>query len=383
MSTIVTEWPRPPCAGGGNIGAAAAGAVASRLLSATLAVYEAAWGRRWQALVLTGSLARQEEAWTGPGGRWLRGDAELLAVFAHRRHLPPRSDRDALQRRLQQALGRDQIQAAVEVSPVTTHFLRRLGPELFACELRLCGQVLAGDRGVLRQVPVYGAAEIALEDGWRLLAHRLLEWLEARCTCAARYALSKLYADMGTSRLIFEHGCEPGYRRRRRRLRAWAEQAEPPWRGWAERVLQATAYKLGEAELAESVWQELNRQALADAGRLWTWERAQMAGGGSEELRVAQLANWYRRQPARARVRGWLAAARAAGGAGWRRWPAWLSRGWPASPRYWVYAGLERLLIPGEGPAPLPPWLPLPASTPGWESALAENYRRLLVGTRS
>ncbi len=367
------------------LSSSAAQTARNNLLAQVLAIYEPNWGGNWRALILTGSMARREEAWVRENGRGrLLGDAELLAVFDHRGNLPSQGECEQLQQRLALALKRQGLQARVDIGRIRSPNLRRLGSGLFAFELRACGRVVAGDPEVLGRVPAQDAAQIAREDGWRLLANRLLEWLEARWSRDWHYALCKLYVDMGTSRLIFEHACAAGYRERQMRLLRWSKQSGTAWQAWVERVSAATPYKLGERQLPAWRWQELRHHALSDAARLWAWERVQMADPEGNGITYQQLANWYRRLAWRERFRGWLAAARALDVRECRRWPAWICRGWRASPRYWVYAGLERLLNEGKNAPALPPWLPLPAQFGrGWELGLVENYRRLLVTTRS
>ena len=112
------------------------------------------------------------------------------------------------------------------------------------------------------------------------------------------------------------------------------------------------------------------------------------------------------RQPACAKLRGWLSALRHLDGrGGWRCWPRAARRVWSASPRYWVYAAASELcfhlppLVQGNsasgadrGLEELFAFLPetrqaaWTAGCAGWQSLVSDilwNYHRFLVETRS
>jgi predicted nucleotidyltransferase len=369
----------------------------------------AAMGSSLRAVVLTGSVARGEGSFVQAEGGWrLLGDVDVLAV-AHERAAGPFSG-DAISREVKRVLIEAGIRAEVGIRVIWPQYLRSVRPHIFAYELRECGRVLDGDVDVLKLIPPFRAADIPLEDGFRVLANRICEQLDALAdfekspgtlTGEAQYLATKFYLEMTTSLLLFAGQYAPTYRARLERLERLAgEGADLPLEGrrFAERVRQCTELKLrpGEANLPFSFWQE----AIANAQVLWKWEmrhlRAQQRGftalvRSSECLGCESFAQW---------ARGWLHLLRHAGWQrSWRLWPQWMRLCCQGSPRYLVYAAAARVYfametLAGDASASshdastASNLLPLPPQTGDgdWRAvakAVGLNYRELLVHTRS
>lgn len=349
--------------------------------AAVAGVCQAAWRGQLRAMIATGSLARGETLWQQQAGqRQLVGDAEFIAICR-----PPLPDNHVrLSRKIEAHLRERGLGAKIEIQPATAGYLKRLGGEIFSHELRTRGRVLTGDARVLDLIP---ATPVTREDAWRLLAHRLLEWIEVKTQKAEPavlgYALAKLYADMATSFLVFAEGYAPSYRERQQALRQWAAQGPREWQAWAERADRAISCKLGDCDITEMEARQLEQYAIPDTRRLWAWEIEHLMDLPTGSFHPSKLAAWSTTQPWRVRARGWMQYIRACHGLkldGWRC--GWHGR--QTSPRYWVYRGLNDWLY-GSRTAP---WLPLTGQMKmgeriEWERVLVENYRRYLVLTRA
>ncbi len=387
----------------------------------------ARFGRQLRAIVLTGSLARDEATIREEmGRRRLLGDAEFLLVFHESSRLPAASDIEGLRRGLEGALARSDVESHLSLSTVHPSYLRQLTPHIFAYELKSCGRVIGGDPGILSLIPDFLPADIPPEDAWRLLCNRMIEQLEIvlgrndpgeAIRRGVPYATIKLYLDMATSYLVFVGAYEPTYRGRARRLGDFAAavssdvDAPVPLAGFADRVARCTAVKLAGAApdtlLSDHAGPlEFWADSLIDARRLWRWELRRLTGLGDDASDRALWERWMQRQPARAKLRGWLSALRRLDGRGdWRRWPRLARRIWSASPRYWVYAAASELcfrlppLVQGNGGSgadrdleELFTFLPetrqaaWTAGHAGWQSLVTDilwNYHRYLEETRA
>ena len=269
------------------------------------------------AIVLAGSLARDEATWARDGSRWLAlGDAEFILVFRPGTGFPHSTEMDSLRLRVESALRQHAVTCPVTVDAVSPDYFRKLPPHIFTYELRTSGQVVWGDSHLLSLIPAFGTSEILLEDAWRLLTNRTIEQLacqggvqpqaaavsadlanERSChssyavPSAVAYPLAKLYLDMATSFLVFAGAYEPTYRSRAQKLAELADRcsggvltaAEPiaatalpfPLREFAKRVSEFTRYKLGEAEWpveSEAAGASLGESAREYAKLLWRWE---------------------------------------------------------------------------------------------------------------
>ena len=380
----------------------------------------AAFAPQLRATILTGSLARDEGTFQQTeNGTVLLGDAEFLLLFHDQFPLPPADRVAALESAVAGRLQREGLHASVELSPCHSRYLRALEPHVLAYELKACGRVVGGDAGALSLVPDFSCERIPREDAWRLLCNRLLELLEPlaalRWPCprpsrALRYRTAKLYLDMATSFLLFAGAYAPTYRERAQALRRLAARGGAsvgcplPLDAFASRVEACTRYKLqatgGEDLGTWSSW----REAVDQAHVLWRWELTRMTGAPEEASDRALRERWRRRQPSRARVRGWLhVLRRRRWHRSWRQWPRWLGMALRSAPRTSVYAAGTELVfalssrLDAERPpdidcAELTSGLPMrERSSPGvgpapWQQAAHEvslNYREFLVGTRS
>jgi hypothetical protein len=301
-------------------------------------------------------------------------------------------------------------------------------PEIFAYELRTCGQVVWGEREILSLIPAFSPPDIPFEDGWRMLCNRMVEFIEvldpvvekpANPSPEGRYRMTKLYLDMATSFLLFQGAYAPTYLERAERLRALASSREVesrgvescslpfPLRDFVRKVAYATKLKLHGGNEVDVQAAEQSREGIFSwpelvtyARGLWRWELERLTGcrgtasrtlsgspAGPDEMGTASrtladrqlMRKWMRFQPARKRLRGWASALRRCGWhRSWRHWPHWLRLGWQASPRYWVYAAASELffrlpvILKGDGAGAevdsqlrsIRSWLPVPGDLP-------------------
>lgn len=406
-----------------------AAALKAAICEETVRLSVHAFGEQSCAIVLTGSLARDEATFVRAEGSWeVWGDAEFFLVFGDRVRLPPAKALGHLGEQIRSSLAARQIRCDVGVDAVHARYFVNLRPHILAYELRACGQVVWGDEQVLSLIPDFPASHIPREDAWRLLANRMIEQLEVVGEFVAhpganqdalRYRTAKLYLDMATSMLVFVGAYEPTYRRRLERLSRLAgeplSEAELPFplAEFTERVAAATEMKLsgpqeGKKSLGGSSRQEALdalRESLSYAQRLWVWELGRLTGT-REGLSERELVRaWMRLQPLSDRARGWLYVLRKRGWHhSWQEWPHWARLAWRASPRYWVYAvtgelvvHLPDLILPsGRNAKPgirfdqIRRWLPvLPdqsSAGPLWQQLandVAWNYREFLLKTRA
>lgn len=306
-------------------------------------------------------MARDEATWVFGPERWrLLGDAEFLLVFEARAPLPSQPAMESLEHEIRAELAREGILGHVQVTPVYAQFFKDLQPRLFAYELRASGRVVWGDPSILSLIPEFSSTDILLEDAWRLLANRMIEYLEATseveaCTGALpqdlRYRTVKLYVDMGTSLSVFAGFYAPAYGERSRRLSALAAGPEAgqhwpfPLRPFAEQVSIATALKLGKGpqQSADPGW-EFWRQAIRYAKLLWRWELARLVGVREPAQNCDLMQRWMRLQPWGQGLRGWAFVWRTSGWLrSWRWWPRWARLAVGGSPRYWVYDAAQTL----------------------------------------
>jgi hypothetical protein len=370
------------------------------------------WGGRLRSCVLTGSMARDEATFIEQQGcSKALGDAEYIAVFESGSPLPSGEEIRLFGQAIDDGLAQEGIYCPTSISPVHPDYLLRMRPHIFGYELRVCGQVVYGDREILSLIPDFGPAEIPLEDGWRLLCNRMVEVLEVACRDNSQPALAyrsgKLCLDMATSYLLFQGAFEPGYRKRAEKLAVLAATLPdsagpfPSLRGFSQKVMACTELKTGVATSTNFMeilsWQE----AVAYARQLWRWESARLFGlsGAATDSDLWHAA--FHRQGRREKLRGWAYVMRTSGWIrGARHWPRWMVLGAGASPRYWVYCvasalffRLPDLLRHSGADAPsdlaaLRKNLPVEGETRGssWRglaAAIAWNYHQYLELTRA
>jgi len=390
-----------------------------------LAVSE--YGRNLKAIILTGSLARQEGTFVHDADGWKQfGDAEFLLVFEERAALPSSESLLKLQRTVEAELLALALRCKISLAAVHPQYLRQLRPHIFAYELLTHGRVLWG-KPILSAIPRFLPAAIPLEDACRLLCNRMIELLEVSVGITDElrempkevfYQSVKLYIDMGTSFLVFAGGYEPTNAGRAETLRSLQTQSVTAnscplnIARFAERVVACTQCKLSGADKLQlpnlheqpsslTLWKE----AIADAHSLWRWELSQLTGTRVAQTDRELIRRWMRQQPVKERLRGWLFVLRREGWhRSWRKWFGWARRALRGSPRYCIYAAASELLfkLPGligaTTPAsstisalgPLRDWILSTSDAPGsateWRQLVCEiswNYHRYLEGTRS
>jgi len=378
-------------------------------------------GPQLEAIVLTGSMARDEASFIRREDAWeLLGDTEFMLVFK-KNATPPPETLNTIRRRIEKDLQNCKVQCAIDLTAVCPSYFRRLPPHIFTYELKHHGQVIWGNGPILRLIPDFPINDLSLEDAWRLLCNRMIEQLAfiedlsnmtVELTPRLHYATVKLYLDMATSYLVFARAYEATYRGRAESLRRLADRAAPdgntpfPLKAFSERVITCTEWKLSGADASFQSGQGFWREAIGFARGLWRWEVIEMTGAVGDLSTGALCDRLARQLKLTQKIRGWASAGRRGGGLKtWRHWPRWAWLGTRATPRYLVYrAGTElvfhlpSLVENAEKPPSLDPdWANmaslLPIATPGsvasrtdWQ-VLAEkvlmNYRRFVSSTRA
>jgi len=326
----------------------------SAICEETVRVCTAQFGASVRALVLTGSIARDEATWVRDAGYWkLLGDADFFLVFQDR--IPAEPAVQGVAREVETVLRSKNIAADIGLAAVEGGYFRKLPPHIATYELRTCGRVVAGEQGILSLVPAFQAAEISLEDAWRLLANRIIELIEAVAvsgdpqSAAARYRSVKLLLDMATSYLVFTGRYLPTYGERASALQEMAEQATDagapfPLAEFAGVVTACTNFKVGSGPYPRTVT-GLFHDAVNYAEGLWRWELSRLTGTRADCPNSELMERWMALQPLSVRLRGWASLLRRSGWLrSWRQWPRW-ARLLLASPRYWVYGSAAEILF--------------------------------------
>ena len=379
-------------------------------------------GDQLSALILTGSLARNEATWlrTSQGLTFL-SDAEFIALLKTRNDVPSADLVTLICSGAEEELRNQGVVCKLSMGAVDESFLLNLGDTIFGHELVSCGEVLHGDHDILQRRMQAGAPQVSEEDAWRLLANRTVELLEIApemadgresLSEAAQYRLTKLFCDMATSLLVFKREFVPGYQSRSEKLASLSARdllldlpLDVAW--FVDMVQRCTDYKILHSWDGPSPFAAPGsvQQAVAALRSLWSWELAQMEG-----IAVAPPESLLRRhmqgQGLKERLRGWAFAARRRGVLDTMRHSLrWLRLLRSASPRYCVYAAaLETVSsieflrrepaavgVAEEAPktANARKWLPLPTppEQPGRDQTVAEavlwNYQEFLVETRA
>lgn len=365
------------------------------------------------ALVLTGSVARDEATLSEAAA----GDAEFVLVVEPTD--ARKADGSDLRQAIEAGLLRRGIACKVDVGVMTTAYLARMRPHIFAYELLQHGIAVAGNTHILERIPPFGADDIPFEDALRLLSNRVVELIELAPQVAADKALSpmaryrsiKLVLDSATSYLVFRRAYASTYRERAVRLAelgaAQSDDAPFDLVRFAKVTSACTAWKLNAGnreELLNEVFPnplDLWQEAVGAAQLLWRWEMSRLLGIAGQVSNDAMQARWMSRTRARARLHGWLHVVRCCGGVrSWRSWPRWMGLALRATPRDCVYAAAGKLLFrlpcvvrnpdtardpkQWQDAADMLPAAGEPIDTwQGLAGAIARNYRSFLVSTRS
>jgi len=399
--------------------------------AAVVAVWVNSFGSRMRSIVLTGSMSRSEATFVWSSEDWVvLGDAEFFVIFEGQYALPQNKLAESLRQQIERILIENGIRCHIDLHPVHPRYLTGLQPHILAHELKQCGEVVWGDTEVLNLIPNFSVSDIPLEDAWRLLSNRIVEYLavaaeltETRTpqSSAVFYLTAKLYLDMATSFLLFAGAYEPTYRARAAQLRGLASAPshglKPPFPllAFAHRVDSFTAFKLQQpgypefdpTSCAGDECVSSLRDAVEYAHRLWRWELRQLTRPATELSDRELMREWMYGQSMSRRLRGWVRVFRDTGWrSNWSDWPRWMNLARRASPRHWVYAAAVEIFFrlpalvgvsdtDGQDdfdPCSICRWLPcsrLPSareSSPPWPRAAAlvvSNYYRFVAITRA
>jgi hypothetical protein len=386
----------------------------TQIAETVLAILGEASELRLRAIVLTGSLARDEGTWQWRSGRVrMLGDAEFIVVLREDASFPSGERLNGLVRDIDGRLRAHGILAKIGLSPVRPTYLKALRPHIFAYELIEHGKVIWGDKRVLDLIPRFSPSDIPFEDGFRILLNRLIELLEVVCeakcidslTERVRYRAIKLLLDMATSLLVFERQYESTYRGRATRVAQLVETAgaAPIRRQLAEQVRIATKYKLGESQRSPIQTGKDLLSLVDEVHSVWSWELRRLLGARIGLSDGELLRRWVREQGAIERLRGWGSLAKRYGmRASVKLFPRWIKEALEGSPRRLIYAAgselffaLPALLDPARRLAGTQGWsqprwrLPVMSDSPGacsWRRfgcTVGWNYHHFLESTRS
>lgn len=323
------------------------------LISArAIEIVRASFGDGLRAIVLTGSLARDEATIIEHShGSELLGDADFLMAFSAGSPMPRVVEEAALSQRIEEILLKEGLRCTVHAHAVSPQYFQTLPPAIFSYELRNCGRVVWGDPGILRLIPDFSVADLPREDAWRMLCNRMIEHLafvhrlspdSAELPTDLHYATVKLFLDMATSYLVFARQYAPSYQERAKRLQSMAANsvanAPFPLAKFAMRVSECTMWKLTGDDVYCESGVELWKEAISYMRRLWRWQAMELAGK-TGILTVAELSRELaRRQTAKQRLRGWASLVKRRGGLkNAAQWPRWVTIAFQATPRYLVY----------------------------------------------
>ncbi|MGH9727429.1 MAG: hypothetical protein ACRD4V_02415 [Candidatus Acidiferrales bacterium] len=311
-----------------------------------------AYGNRLRAIVLAGSLARNEATFIRAGKGWtLLGDADCYLVFQKNASLPSDPEIFSLQGKIEGSLREKGLNGKIGLSAVAPRFLENLTPLISTFELRNSGEILWGEPDVLSLIPNFSENEIPREDAWRMLCNRMIEQLafagdlshmSAELTPELHYATVKLFLDMATSYLVFAGHYVPSFQERSKRLSALAERSSDdapfPLRKFAARLAECTLWKISGEDEDRDNRTELWHEAITYMRRLWRWEMIQLTGARGEMTIPALSERLARSQTREQRLRGWLSLAKRRGFLkSWRSWRRWARLSFHSTPRYLVY----------------------------------------------
>lgn len=384
-------------------------------------VCERHFGTGVRALILTGSLARNEATMdvSSPTIQ-LYSDAEFICVLQNSLTLPNQCQAAALGGEIAEQISGNGVRCHVSLGVVHDRFLRKMRPHIFAYELKRCGRVVSGDKQILSLVPAFTPEAIPLEDAWRLLCNRMVELLESSILISNSstglprevfYKVVKMYMDMATSLLVFEGRYAPTYAGRARTVQLLSSQTQSHKGSpvdldrFSEIVSACTKWKItGEHSVFPERYDSIEfwRDAICDVHSLWRWELARMTKSVGDLPDCELIANWMRQQALQIRIRGWLVVLREQEWLkNWRKWPQWCRHILSGSPRHRIYAAASQLLfaIPNiinggvedcAHLSNLSELLPLPSVKPGvtpnWRqlaSSVSRNYQQFVVNTQA
>ena len=391
----------------------------SLICAATVQMCTTMLGSRLRAIVLTGSLARNEATFSAsPSSFTFLSDADFLLVLDEGRKDPNSAELHNLEKLVEARL-LEETAISVHVGLVTVypHYFPNLPPTTFTYELKTNGTVIWGDAHIVDLMPYFPKSALSKEDAWRTLNHRIIEligtiaacdFVAHRCTPRIEYALVKLYLDMATSFLLFLDRYQPTYSTRLDELRKpIVEQRGIPRfdrKTFCDRVSKCTARKLGHVPFRLDETMMLLEEAVGYARELWFWE-TNLLCSALRYVPVAEIiAAMGRRQSYAEKHRAWISLVRRAGVAAIAKHALrWTKLCGLATPRYLVYGASFQLFcavpefltvrqssadfVDPRAICALLPILPKePTHTLNWTSLAAHTnwcYQTFLIGTAS
>ncbi len=367
------------------------------------------FGPTLRAVVLTGSMARNEGSYLVRNGRReLQSDVEAIVVLHDGAPLPSRHSSRALCRLAQSHLADHGINVEVTFSVVHANYLRALPPHIYSYELRACGVVLFGEADILSLIPDFTAADLSHEDAWRMLTNRLIEQMESTGDGSLqlggmRYRSIKLCLDVASALLVFSGRFEAGYRARLVRMEEFATTYEarnlPVDMGEFMPLLrQCVALKL-EPERSIELGPGFEGQVTSWAWQAWLWQLQRMAPASAEESVDLMVRAFGRAQGIKRLLRGWLYAVRRMGWLAsalyWPKWTVTAMKG--LTPRHAIYLAAYRwhMACSAQTAAELPTSMdgvrellpvagrPAPREAAALAAQLVWNYKEFTVETRA
>ena len=326
------------------------------------------FGGHLEAIVLTGSLARDEATYERiANSHRILGDAEFLLVFQKHENPPQAAELSDLRRRIEEELLRRLVTCKVDLSAVRANYFQGLPAHIFSYELKHCGYIIWGDADVLRAIPEFSTADLSREDAARLLSNRFVEVLECAPelfsgqnakTPAVQYKLLKMCLDAGTSLLVFLGRYAPTYRERSEILSRLAfaavDEIGLPFnlKSFAALVAECTNWKVNPPESRGAApiltWPEVALLAHA----LWRWEMIQLTRAPETSTDADLFRAWNRSQSWKTRMLGWARIARSSGWRARRRHCLrWLKLCRVAGPRLAVYQAAFGVLFDSSAPS--------------------------------
>jgi len=373
--------------------------VKEQICQAVVKASQRHFGDRRQAVLLTGSLARNEATIQfDASGCKVLGDAEFVLILSE---LPQRRALAGCIAEAEANCAAKQIFCKIDCSGVKPDYFRSLRPSIYSYELLQSAIICAGDDKIFRATPRFSPEAIPREDAWRMLCNRLIELLEVlpedlrtAPNAGVDYRTIKLNLDLATSILVFVGSYQASYSDRARAFRENLDDM-PEIPGidlvaFAGGLEAATNAKLGKAQVPhvdQGQAQASIRQALA----VCAWELQQLNDTAAGENCETLMQRWMRRVSLRSRLRGWAYVAREQGWfSSWKQWGRWSRMALTASPRYWIYAAALQAgqrFVSGASDVGSSDKCELPLRAVNLDSqaacrqAIVRNYRECVVGT--
>jgi hypothetical protein len=307
------------------------------------------FGTHLRAVVLTGSLARNEESYIYHEGKAiLQSDVEALVVLHDDAPLPSRQASRSLCQLAGEFLAARGVSVEVSLSVVHGAYLRHLPPHIYSYELRSCGVVLFGEPTILSLIPNYSAANLSREDAWRMLSNRLIEQMSIEPSAShVRYRSIKLCLDVASSMLVFFGRFDAGYRARLHCMEEFAlapaaQQLPISLEEFMPLLRVATSAKL-QSEISVDFGNSFEDRITGLAWQVWLWQLQQLSGNDSGDPE-SMVRAFGRGEGKKKLLRGWLYVVRRTGWLGSvRYWPRWFSLFCAGlTPRHAIYLAAHR-----------------------------------------